>query len=66
MKTFKYRIVVGWSDDDDTYVARVPALEGCVAHGDSEAEASREARSAAELMLSVLREHGDRIPPEDA
>jgi len=66
MAPFRYRIVVGWSEEDDSFVARVPALEGCVAHGATEAKAAVEAKAAAELMLSVMREDGDRIPPADA
>lgn len=66
MEPFKYRIVVGWSDDDEAFVARIPALAGCVAHGSTEADAVMEARAAGELMLSVAREHGDRLPPPDA
>lgn len=66
MEPFKYRIVVGWSEEDEAFVARVPTLEGCVAHGRTESAAAKEARAAAELMLSVAREHGDRVPPPDA
>ncbi len=30
---FNYRVVVEWSAEDDAFVARVPALLGCAAHG---------------------------------
>lgn len=66
MKPFRYRIVLEWSDEDAAFVARVPALPGCAAHGKTAEEAARQARRAAEAMLSVLREDGDPLPAEDA
>ena len=49
----KHRVVVEWSEEDHAFVARVPSLPGCAAHGDTEEEAVREARSAAEGILAV-------------
>lgn len=66
MKPFRYRIVLEWSDEDAAFLARVPALPGCAAHGKTAEEAAREARRAAGAMLAVLREDGDSLPPEDA
>jgi len=66
MKAFRYRIVAEWSEEDGAFVARVPAFPGCAAHGPTEADAVREARRAAEAMLTVLRKDGDAAPPEDA
>ena len=31
----RYEIIIYWSRDDDAFVADVPELPGCVAHGDS-------------------------------
>ncbi len=61
---FRHRIIVEWSDEDRAFVARVPAFPGCAAHGETPEAASREARRAAEAMLDVLREDGDRPPPK--
>ena len=66
MRPFRYRIVVEWSDEDRVFVARVPALSGCAAHGPTAEAAAREARRAAEAMLAVLRNDNDPPPPEDA
>ena len=64
---FRYRIVTEWSDDGSVFVARVPALgPGCAAHGKTEGEAAKEAKTAAALILEVLREDRRPIPPEDA
>jgi antitoxin HicB len=64
--TFRYRIVTEWSEEDQVFVARVPALPGCSAHGDSPERAAKEARIAAEAILDVMHEDGDPIPAPDA
>jgi antitoxin HicB len=65
-KAFRYRILVEWSDEDQTFIARVPALPGCLAHGPSAEKATHEAEVAAGLILDVMREDGKQLPPEDA
>ena len=62
---FKYRIVVGWSTEDRAFVARVPALAPCAAHGDTADEAVREAIVAAEAVLEVMEQDNQEIPPSD-
>lgn len=62
---FRYRIIVEWSEEDAAYVSRVPALPGVAAHGDTAADAAREARTAAAGALEVMREHGEPLPPAD-
>ncbi len=64
-KPFGYRVVVEWSDEDDAFVARVPALPGCAAHGRTPDRAAREAVIAARGIIDSMRTHGDQIPPED-
>ena len=36
---YKYEIIIYWSVDDQAFVAEVPELPGCAAHGDSPDEA---------------------------
>ncbi len=62
---FKYRIVVEWSSEDEAFVARVPALAPCAAHGDTADEAVREALIAAEAVLEVMEQDNQEIPPSD-
>jgi predicted RNase H-like HicB family nuclease len=33
--TSKYEIIIFWSDENEAYVADVPELQGCMAHGDT-------------------------------
>lgn len=35
----KYEVIIYWSNDDDTFVAEVPQLQGCAAHGNTQEEA---------------------------
>lgn len=65
-KVFRYRILVEWSDDDQVFIARVPVLPGCLAHGATAEDAAREAEVAAGLILDVMREDGKAPPPVDA
>jgi len=64
-EAFRYRILVEWSDEDQVYVARVPALPGCMAHGPTAEKATHEAERAAAIMLDVLSEDGKAAPPPD-
>ncbi|MGH9362432.1 MAG: type II toxin-antitoxin system HicB family antitoxin [Thermoanaerobaculia bacterium] len=58
----KYEVVVYWSEEDKAFVAEVPELPGCAAHGSSPEEALREAQEAITLWLDTAREFGDPIP----
>lgn len=58
----KYQVIIFWSDEDDAFVADVPELAGCMAHGDTQEEALANAKVAQQLWLDTAREFGDPIP----
>jgi predicted RNase H-like HicB family nuclease len=58
----RYEIIIFWSTADDVYVADVPELPGCMAHGDSYETALSNAREAIQLRIDTAREFGDPIP----
>jgi len=58
----KYEIIIFWSDEDSAFVADVPELPGCMAHGSSHAEALANAEEAAQLWIATARELGRPIP----
>lgn len=58
----KYEIIIFWSDEDDAYIADVPELPGCMAHGDSHESALANAKEAIQLWLETAKEFGDPIP----
>jgi len=47
---------------DDIFVASVPELEGCMAHGNTYGRAIEEIGVAVRLWLETARENGDMIP----
>jgi predicted RNase H-like HicB family nuclease len=42
--TNRYEIIIFWSDEDQAFIADVPELPGCMAHGSSHAEALENAQ----------------------
>ena len=58
----KYEVIIYWSKEDDAYVAEVPQLAGCAAHGDSQEDALRNAQEAIGLWMESAKEFGDPIP----
>jgi predicted RNase H-like HicB family nuclease len=60
--TPKYHINVFWSDEDRCWIADVPDLKTCAAHGDTPERAVVEVLVAMEGWLDVARQHGGPIP----
>jgi predicted RNase H-like HicB family nuclease len=58
----RYEIIIYWSMPDNAYVAEVPELAGCAAHGATHEEALANAKEAMRLWLDTAREFGDPIP----
>jgi predicted RNase H-like HicB family nuclease len=57
----KFGVII-WSDDDHVFVAEVPELPGCIAHGDSKDDALANADEAIQLWIDTAREFGDPFP----
>lgn len=58
----KYEIILYWSEEDKVFIAEVPELPGCMAHGDTQETALANAKEAIRLWLDTAREFGDPIP----
>ena len=58
----KYEIIIYWSEEDSAFIAEVPELSGCVAHGDSHNDALFNIKTAIELWVKTAREFGDPVP----
>lgn len=58
----KYEVIIYWSEDDGVFVADVPELPGCMAHGDTHQQALARADEAVTLWLDTAREFGDPVP----
>lgn len=59
---YKYEVIIYWSEEDRVFIAEVPELPGCAAHGDSPDGALANCQDAIELWLDTAREFGRSIP----
>lgn len=58
----KYEVLIYWSEEDQAFVAEVPELPGCAAHGATLEAALASAQEAIRLWLDTAKEFGDPIP----
>ena len=58
----RYEIILYWSTEDQAFIAEVPELPGCMAHGDTQEVALANVKDAMRLWLDTAREFGDPIP----
>ncbi len=60
----KYAVIISWSahPGDQVFVADVPELPGCTAHGDTHEEALANAQDAIALWLDTCKEFNDSLP----
>lgn len=58
----RYEIIIYWSKEDQLFVADVPELPGCMAHGDTHESALVNIKDAMQLWIDTAREFGDPIP----
>ena len=59
---FKYEIILYWSNADGAFVAEVPELPGCMAHGDTQEDALTHVNQAMKLWIDTAREFGGPVP----
>ncbi|WP_411728100.1 type II toxin-antitoxin system HicB family antitoxin [Methyloglobulus sp.] len=58
----KYEVIIYWSQEDKAFIAEVPELPGCMAHGSTQPTALENVNQAIELWLNTAKEFGDTIP----
>jgi len=58
----KYEIIIYWDNQDNIFVAEVPDLPGCSAHGKTQVAAVQNVNDAVELWLETAHQFGDEIP----
>ena len=61
----KYLVKIHWSEEDQAYIGTVPALRGCISHGDTFEEAAANIQDAAAVWLESAEKHHDPIPVPD-
>ncbi len=58
----RYEIIIFWSDEDHAFVAEVPELPGCMAHGKTHEDALASVKGAMQLWIDTAKEFGDPVP----
>ncbi len=62
MEKYKYEVIIYWSDDDNSYVAEVPELPGCMSDGTSYEEALANVRIVIDEWIETAIEEGRAVP----
>jgi len=63
---YKYELIIFWSDEDDRYVVEVPELPGCMADGETYAQAVQNAQQIIMEWIETAESLGREIPqPRD-
>jgi len=58
----RYEIILYWSNEDCVFVAEVPELPGCMAHGKTQEKALLNAKQAIRFWIDTAKEFGDPVP----
>lgn len=62
MKFEQYLYSVGWSEEDDVFIARVAEFPSLATHGDTQDEALGEIKKLVKFVLSDLKKNNEPIP----
>ena len=58
----KYEVIIYWSPDDESFIAEVPELAGCMSEGKTYEEALKNVQSIMSEWIQTARELGREIP----
>ena len=58
----EYAIIIQFDKTDNIFVAKVPDLPGCMAHGETREKAMEEIQVAMKLWLNSALEVGKQLP----
>ncbi len=59
---YKYEVILYWSNEDESYIAEVPELAGCMADGATMAEALVNIHTVIEEWIETAQIMGKDIP----
>jgi len=59
---YKYEIIIYWSEEDNSYIAEVPELPGCMADGKTYDEVMRKVQVIMTEWIETAVELGREIP----
>lgn len=58
----KYSVLIQYDNIDQIYIASIPELQGCMAHGKTQEEAFREVNIVRDMWIQTAQEKGLPIP----
>ena len=58
----RYEVIIWWSDEDESFIAEVPELPGCMADGATYQEALANAEVTIQEWIETVKELGRPIP----
>jgi len=58
----KYEVILYWSEEDNSFIAEVPELPGCMADGGNYQEALANVEKIAQEWIETAHELGRKIP----
>ena len=58
----RYEVIIYWSEEDQSFIAEVPELAGCMADGDTYQEALANAEVVIEEWIETAKELSRPIP----
>lgn len=61
-RTMKYLLIIYWSEADQTFIAEVPELAGCMADGITYIEALQNVEIIVSEWIETARDLGREIP----
>lgn len=59
---YKYKLVLYWSEEDESYIVKVPELPGCFADGKTQEEALHNVETIIDEWIETAKECGREIP----
>ncbi len=59
---FKYEIIIFWSEEDNSYIAEVPELPGCMADGETHEQVLKNINQVVEEWIETSKMLGRPIP----
>jgi predicted RNase H-like HicB family nuclease len=58
----RYEVIIYWSEEDNTFIAEVPELAGCMADGETYQEALANVEAVINEWIETAQELGRPIP----
>jgi predicted RNase H-like HicB family nuclease len=62
MNSYKYEIIIYWSEEDQSFIAEVPELSGCMSDGKTYSEALSNVELIIEEWIETAKDLGREIP----